>query len=73
MDATVNASPLLLKAEDAAGVLGMSRAEFYKLHSAAKVPRPLKLTGKLVRWRRDELAAWVTAGCPNREKWEVRA
>lgn len=61
---------LLLDAGQAAEILGMCRAMFYRLNSAGRVPRPIRLGGKLVRWRRGELTAWVAAGCPNREQWE---
>ncbi len=35
----------------------------YRLADAGRMPRPVKL-GSLVRWRRRELEAWISAGCP---------
>jgi len=35
-----------------------------------KLPRPLKIGGA-VRWRLDEIRAWLAAGCPNRQEWET--
>lgn len=60
----------LLDAEEAAAYCGMSRAAWYKRNSSGEVPRSVKIGG-LSRWRRDELAAWIEAGCPIRGKWDV--
>ncbi len=59
----------LLTAEDAASMLGVSRAHFYAMHNGGRIPQPIHL-GKSVRWRRAELDAWVNAGCPSRVKWD---
>ena len=59
---------LLLKADEAAHLLGISRGHFYSLHSSARVPYPIRL-GRCVRWRAEELREWVRAGCPPRHKW----
>jgi len=61
---------LLLKSEDAAEMLGISRTHLYQLSSAGEIgPRPIKL-GKCSVWSYLELHAWVAAGCPRREEWE---
>ena len=61
---------LLLKSEDTAGVLGISRTHLYLLNSTGELgPRPIKL-GKCSVWSYPELRDWVTAGCPRREEWE---
>jgi predicted DNA-binding transcriptional regulator AlpA len=66
--------PLLLNAEQTAGLLGISRSKLYALHSAGLLPLPLSLGG-CVRWHRAELAAWLSARnpqtglLPNREQW----
>lgn len=61
---------LLLKSEDAAEMLGISRTHLYQLSSTGEIgPRPLKL-GKCSVWSYLELRAWVAAGCPRREEWE---
>ena len=33
--------------------------------------RRLVRLGRSVRWRRDELLAWLEAGCPARDRWEA--
>lgn len=62
--------PILVDANDAAAMLGVSRAHFYRMRAAGQVPLPVRL-GKAVRWRVEELQEWVDAGCPGRSKWEA--
>ena len=62
-------NPLLLGASEAAKLLGIGRSLFWSLHSAGKVPLPIKL-GRRTLWRRDELESWTRAGCPSRMKWQ---
>ena len=64
------AEALTLNAGQAAKLLGISRAHFYRLHSAGLVPLPIHL-GKAVRWLRGELEDWLAAGAPSRAKWEA--
>ena len=59
---------LLLSAVEAAALLGIGRTHFYGLHASGQVPLPVKL-GRRTLWRKDELTAWVNAGCPARDKW----
>ncbi len=63
-------NPLLVSSNAAALMCGISRSAWYKLVSSGKAPRPVKL-GRLARWRRDEVEAWVAAGCPFRQKWDA--
>lgn len=58
-----------LPAADAARLLGISRSQFFKLHSSGKVPMPVYLTPRCPRWRRTELLDWLAAGCPDRLTW----
>ena len=62
-------APLLLDAKAAAKVCGVSRSHFLAMHSAGKVPLPVRL-GRRTLWRADELADWISAGCPARDRWE---
>jgi predicted DNA-binding transcriptional regulator AlpA len=50
-------------------VLGLSERTIRRLDSAGKLPRAIKLGGTKV-YRADEVRAWVTAGCPDRARWE---
>lgn len=59
---------LLLDADEAAALIGVSRATFWKLHSQGKVPLPVRLSARVVRWPKHELEHWVRSGCPARDK-----
>lgn len=63
-------APLLLDARAAAKLCGVSRSHFLALHSAGKVPLPVRL-GRRTLWRGAELAAWIDAGCPARDRWQA--
>ena len=59
-----------LTAEQAAVLIGIGRAHFFKLRSADRIPAPLRL-GRCVRWLRDDLVEWLRLGCPPRERFEA--
>lgn len=65
-----NHLPLLLTAKAAATYLGFTRTSFYRYDITGVTPQSLHLGGRRF-WRRDELRAWVEAGCPPRHKWDV--
>ena len=52
-------TPLALTAKDAAALLGVSRAQLWKLHAAGKLPLPVRLGTRAPRWRYDELREWL--------------
>lgn len=60
----------LIDAAAAARLAGMSKASWWRLHSAAKCPAPVKVSGKTM-WKRAELVAWIKADCPDRKAWEA--
>ena len=62
--------PVLVTADQASAMLGVSKAHFYRMHNAGRIPLPVRLGGA-VRWRRAELLAWIDAGMPNRQRWQA--
>lgn len=64
-----SSASLLVDAKSAAELIGVSPSTFWKLHSQGRIPNPMRLGGRVVRWRREELSAWVRAGCPARHLW----
>ncbi len=52
-----------------AELLGLSLRTIRRFDSAAVLPRPIRIGGA-VRWRYDELKAWIASGCPDRRRWE---
>ncbi len=65
------AEPALLTVNQVAKLLSCSSRHVYRLADRSAIPQPVRL-GALVRWRRDEIEQWITAGCPNVRK-EARA
>lgn len=53
----------LITVKQAAEICGMSAQMFSSLHKAGKTPHVLKF-GRLRRWRKEEIYAWIKAGCP---------
>lgn len=67
--AAITASPMLLDARAAARACGVSRSHFLAMHCAGRIPLPVRL-GRRVLWRAAELAAWIEASCPSRDRWQ---
>ncbi|TWT33900.1 Prophage CP4-57 regulatory protein (AlpA) [Posidoniimonas corsicana] len=63
------ALPLMLTAAQVGEQLGVSAREIRRMNLQGDLPEPLKMGHKKVRWRRDELVAWIDAGCPDRDAW----
>jgi predicted DNA-binding transcriptional regulator AlpA len=63
---------LLLTADQAATLCGLSPATWYRMSSAGRCPGPLRLSRGCVRWRAEELRDWIAAGCPGRREWQAR-
>lgn len=62
---------MLLAAADVAQLLAASIKTVRRLDLSGQIPRPVRL-GRLVRWRRDEILAWIEASCPDRDSWTWR-
>ncbi|MBM4069181.1 MAG: hypothetical protein FJ271_09590 [Planctomycetes bacterium] len=60
---------MLFGAAELARLTGRSVRSIWRDHAAGRLPRPVRLGGA-VRWRRDEVIAWIAADCPTREEWE---
>src|SRR5262249_46327756 len=56
------APPSLLDVRAVAALLGCSPRHVYRLADAGRMPAPVRL-GALVRWRRQDLDAWLADGC----------
>lgn len=56
---------LLLSAKALAGLLGVSERMVWKLVAKGDLWPPFRL-GRLARWHRQEVVAWIGCGCPKR-------
>lgn len=70
MSTTSNTTALLIPDTTAAAMAGVSRATWHRLRAAGKLPPAVKL-GRSVRWRRDEVVQWISAGCPPARVWDA--
>lgn len=64
--------PKLLTVSALAGCLAVSVRQAHRMNKAALIPAPLRIGG-CVRWREDEIVAWLQSGAPVRSEWERRA
>lgn len=72
----IDPAALIVGPEDVARMTRQSRKQVYRWHTFGQMPRPVKLpgrgTGKRPRlcWLRADVAGWIEAGFPNRQRWE---
>jgi prophage regulatory protein len=62
---------LAISARDLKEMLNVSLRQVWRLNAAGKLPKPIRLGGS-VRWNRQEVQDWFTAGCPARSVWEAK-
>jgi predicted DNA-binding transcriptional regulator AlpA len=70
-EAILQPAPLLVPAETAAAMLGLSRAMFYAMHADGRLGPMAVSFGRRKLWRVSELRAWTENDppCPPREVW----
>jgi len=61
---------IMLDSIQTARLLGVARSTFWKLYTQGRTPEAVRLSDRVVRWRKAEIEAWVHAGCPTRDKWK---
>ncbi len=62
----------LLTVADFSKCLRISVRQCWRLVKGGQVPAPVKLSNRILRWRRKEISDWLAAGSPRREQWEKR-
>ena len=63
--------PLLFTVQDLAVRLNVSERVLWRMRSSGKLPEPIELGPKLIRWGRSEILEWIAFGCPNQKIWGV--
>jgi predicted DNA-binding transcriptional regulator AlpA len=61
--------PALIDVKAVAALLGCSTRHVTRLEDAQQIPPAIKL-GRLSRWQREVILAWIAAGCPDCATWE---
>ena len=62
---TAQIEPLLISAEDAARLIGVSRSKWYQLHDEGRTPEAIKIDRRSLL-RVSDLKEWVAGGCKPR-------
>lgn len=63
------ALPPLVDVKAVAWMLSISVRQVWNMHQTGALgPLPVKL-GTRTLWRKDEIEAWISAGCPRRDRW----
>ena len=60
---------LAIPASEVAKLLNVSERHVWAMTSSGRLPRPIRL-GRRVLWSRAEIAAWLEAGAPPRDRWD---
>ncbi len=55
--------PLLIDSRQVGELLNLSTRTVWRLLSAGKLPKPVKI-GRSVRWSRSDLETWIANCCP---------
>jgi prophage regulatory protein len=53
---------LLLRIDTVVRVVGLGRSTIYRMVASADFPPPVRLTNRVVAWRRSDLEKWSEAG-----------
>ena len=60
----------LLKVDDLAQMLSISRRGLFAMRARGHLPRGVKIGGRALRWDANEVRAWLDAGAPPAAEWE---
>ena len=63
---TAVSQPLLWEVALLARLTGRSVRSLWRDLSAGRLPPPVRIGGS-IRWRRDDILAWIASGCPEQE------
>ncbi len=63
--------PLLVDAKGLARLLSISPATVWRMVSAGKLPRAVRPSPGVVRWKVEEIRRWLDAGTPDLATWEA--
>ena len=63
--------PIAVDAKQLSELLSLSVRTIRTMDAAGKLPKPVRLNGRSVRWIMAEINDWLRAGTPDRQTWEV--
>lgn len=62
---TMQANRELLDVGDVARMLSAGKRTVFRWAALGKMPSPVKMGGRFVRWRRADIERWIADGCPH--------
>jgi predicted DNA-binding transcriptional regulator AlpA len=57
--------------KEAAQYVGVSVSAWHSMNSRSSCPAPAEISERCPRWSRTELRAWLLAGAPGRNRWQL--
>ena len=54
---------LLIDAAELARMLSVSKPSVWRWMAEGKLPPPIRITAQCLRWNREAVLTWITAGC----------
>ncbi len=63
-DPTPNIIPELLTTKQVASLCNIGERTLWRWSRSGIAPKPVKIGGTAVRYRRDEYVDWIAGGCP---------
>jgi predicted DNA-binding transcriptional regulator AlpA len=63
-------TPGMIDADGVAQRTLLSVRTIRSMDAAGRLPAPIRLSRKSVRWRTAEIDRWIELGCPDRKAWE---
>lgn len=71
-DGAPQPEPMLLDTAAVAALLGVHTRTVERLRASGRMPRPIKLGTKAVRWDRRDIQLWIDLRCPPTVEFEAR-
>ena len=69
---SIDHQSVLISVGEVAEMLGCSERHVQRLADGGKMPQSVKV-GRLTRWKRDSVVAWIDQGCPASARRGARA
>jgi predicted DNA-binding transcriptional regulator AlpA len=60
----------LIDLKTLARLMNVAQRTVYAFLSERAIPKPIHISGRLTRWRADEIRSWIESGCPPQDEWE---
>jgi predicted DNA-binding transcriptional regulator AlpA len=61
---------MLIDVVTTANLRDVPERTLHRLIDEKAVPQPVRISGRILRWRLAELLEWIEAGCPHVKHWK---